>query len=60
MLQSMIALGVISLVWVVVGFSLAFGDDLGGGFIGNPLSFLMFDNVSGGTVTLGVGEGAMN
>ena len=27
MLQSMIALGIISLVWVVVGFSLAFGDD---------------------------------
>ncbi len=30
MLQSMIALGVISLVWIVVGFSLAFGDDIGG------------------------------
>ena len=30
MLQSVIALGVISLVWVVVGFSLAFGDDIGG------------------------------
>src|SRR5262249_1104329 len=30
MLQSLVALGVISLVWVVIGFSLAFGDDLGG------------------------------
>src|SRR4249919_3620873 len=29
MLQSMVALGIISLVWVVVGFSLAFGDDIG-------------------------------
>ena len=45
MLQSMIALGIISLVWVVVGFSLAFGDDIGG-VIGNPLTFLMFDGVS--------------
>ena len=30
MLQSVVALGVISLVWVLVGFSLAFGDDIGG------------------------------
>jgi ammonium transporter, Amt family len=45
MLQSMIALGIISLVWVVVGFSLAFGDDIGG-LIGNPMTFLMFDGVS--------------
>jgi Amt family ammonium transporter len=58
MLQSVIALGVISLLWVVVGFGLAFGDDIGG-LVGNPLAFFMFDNVSDGTVTLGVGEGAI-
>ena len=45
MLQSVIALGVISLVWVAVGFSLAFGDSIGG-VIGNPLTFLMFDGVT--------------
>ena len=38
MLQSVVALGIISLVWVVVGFSLAFGDDIGG-VIGNPDDF---------------------
>ena len=48
MLQSLIALGIISLVWVVVGFSLAFGDDIGG-VIGNPLTFLMFDGVGEAT-----------
>ena len=48
MLQSMVALGVISLVWVVVGFSLAFGDDIGG-VIGNPMTFLMFDGVGEAT-----------
>src|SRR5271157_2813479 len=58
MLQSVIALGVISLLWVFVGFGLAFGDDIGG-LIGNPLSFFMFDNVSDAPVTLGVGEGAL-
>jgi Amt family ammonium transporter len=46
MLQSMVALGVISVLWVVVGFSLAFGDSFGG-FIGNPLTFLFFDGVGG-------------
>jgi Amt family ammonium transporter len=50
MLQSMVALGIISLVWVVIGFSLAFGDDIGGmGLIGNPLTFLMFDGVGEAT-----------
>ncbi len=48
MLQSMIALGIISLVWVVVGFSLAFGNSIGG-VIGNPLTFLMFDGVGEST-----------
>jgi Amt family ammonium transporter len=48
MLQSLVALGVISLVWVVVGFSLAFGNDIGG-LIGNPMTFLMFDGVGEAT-----------
>ncbi|MBL7861085.1 MAG: ammonium transporter [Cyclobacteriaceae bacterium] len=47
MLQSFIAMGVISVLWIVVGFSLAFGDSLGG-FIGNPASFFMFQNVLDG------------
>ena len=52
MLQSFIALGVISIVWVVVGFSLSFGDSIGitingehYGLIGNPTSYLFFNNV---------------
>jgi len=48
MLQSVVALGVISLVWVVVGFSLAFGDSIGG-YIGNPMTFLLFDGVGDAT-----------
>lgn len=38
-LQSFIAMGVISVVWVVIGFSLAFGSDIGG-VLGNPSTFL--------------------
>ncbi len=48
MLQSFIAMGVISVIWVVVGFSLAFGEDIGH-FIGNPGTFFMFVNVGGTT-----------
>ena len=48
MLQSFIAMGVISVIWVVVGFSLAFGEDVGH-FIGNPGTFFMFVNVGGAT-----------
>ena len=54
MLQSVIALGVISLLWVFVGFSLAFGDDIGG-VIGDPRTFFMFDHDVATSVTLGEG-----
>ncbi len=46
-LQSFIAMGLISVLWVVVGFSLAFGDDAGH-FIGDPSTFFLFQNVGGG------------
>lgn len=44
MLQSFISLGVISLLWYAVGFSLAFGDSLGG-IIGNPSTYAFFRGV---------------
>ena len=47
-LQSFMAMGLISVVWVVVGFSLSFGDDIGG-IIGNPFTFLMFRGVGAQT-----------
>ncbi|MDG1351187.1 MAG: ammonium transporter [Crocinitomicaceae bacterium] len=45
MLQSFVALGVITVVWVFVGFSLSFGDSIYG-IIGNPTTFLFFENVT--------------
>ncbi|WP_338876797.1 ammonium transporter [Spirosoma sp. SC4-14] len=47
MLQSFIAMGVISVLWVVVGFSLAFGTSIGG-FVGNPMDHFMFKGVLDG------------
>src|SRR6476469_6290299 len=48
MLQSFVAMGVISVLWIVVGFSLAFGDSIGG-VIGDPRTFFLFRHV--GTLT---------
>jgi Amt family ammonium transporter len=43
MFQSFISMALISILWVLVGFSLAFGDSLG--FCGNPLTYLGFKGV---------------
>ena len=46
MLQSFIALGVISLVWVLFGFSLAFGNSINGwGIVGDPTQFAILNNL---------------
>ncbi len=47
MIKSVVAAGVITVLWVVVGFSLAFGDTIGG-FIGDPSTFLFFKGVNSG------------
>jgi Amt family ammonium transporter len=44
MLQSFICMALITLLWVIVGFSLAFGDSCGG-IIGNPFTFFMMKDV---------------
>jgi Amt family ammonium transporter len=44
MLQSFVALGVISVLWVFVGFSLCFGESIGG-IIGNPFTYFNFHGV---------------
>jgi len=47
MLQSFICMAIVAVIWVVFGFSLVFGESLGG-FIGNPSSYFMFSNVLDG------------
>ncbi|MEX6686603.1 ammonium transporter [Danxiaibacter flavus] len=47
MIKSVVAAGIVSVLWVVVGFSLCFGKSIGG-FIGDPTTFLFFKNVASG------------
>ncbi len=46
MMKSIVATGIVSVLWIAFGFSLAFGESWHG-FIGNPLSFLFFNNMDG-------------
>lgn len=46
MFQSFVATGLISVLWLVVGFGLAFGPSIGG-FIGNPSSYFMMNGING-------------
>ncbi|WP_224366642.1 ammonium transporter [Hyalangium versicolor] len=48
LMQSYMAMAVISLLWVAVGFSLSFGDSIHG-IIGDPRTFFMFNGVGGET-----------
>src|ERR1700742_2840811 len=51
MMKSVVAAGVVSVLWITVGFSLAFGETVGGLF-GNPLTFLFFNGVASGAPVL--------
>src|SRR6188768_1914756 len=47
MIKSVVAAGVVGLLWVVCGFSLAFGESING-FIGNPTTYAFYQGVKGG------------
>jgi ammonium transporter, Amt family len=47
MMKSVVAAGVVGVLWIVVGYSLCFGDSIHG-FIGNPLTHLFYKGVASG------------
>lgn len=47
MIKSTVAAGIVSVLWIVVQFSLCFGKSIGG-FIGDPRTFFMFKDVMNG------------
>lgn len=51
MIKSVVSAGVVSVLWVTVGYSLCFGETIGG-FIGNPLTHFMFKGVASGAPAL--------
>jgi Amt family ammonium transporter len=47
MIKSVVAAGVVSILWVFVGYSLCFGTSIGG-FIGNPTTHMFFKGINSG------------
>jgi len=47
MIKSVVSAGIVSVLWVIVGFSLCFGDSING-IIGDPSTFLFFQGVNSG------------
>ena len=47
MIKSVVAAGIVGVLWVVCGFSLAFGETING-FIGNPTTYAFYDGVKSG------------
>jgi Amt family ammonium transporter len=47
MIKSIVAAGIVTVIWIVVGYSLCFGDSIHG-FIGNPSTHFFFKGVNSG------------
>jgi ammonium transporter, Amt family len=45
LMQCFLCMGIVSILWVVCGFSIAFGPDTAGGFMGDPREFFMLNKV---------------
>ena len=54
MMQSFVALGITTVLWVVVGFSLSFGSDIAG-VIGNPGDYFLLQGIAAGDIYEGLG-----
>ena len=54
MMQSFVSLGITTVLWVTVGFSLCFGSDIGG-IIGSPFDFFLMMGIAAGDVYEGLG-----
>lgn len=47
MIKSIVAAGIVTVIWIVVGYSLCFGESING-FIGNPSTHFFFKGVNSG------------
>ena len=53
LMNNFFTISIVTVIWVVIGFSLAFGADLGGGLLGG-FEFVGFDGLSGDTLLFAV------
>ncbi len=54
LMMSIVTMGVVGVLWVIIGYSIAFGNSVGGaGFLGNPLEFLFLNGLMDPEATAG-------
>ena len=58
MMMSLSAMGVVSVLWVLYGYSMAFGNDIGLGLLGNPAEHAGLEGLFGGTYLASEGSQA--
>ncbi len=46
LMQCFMCMALVTVLWVVVGFSMAFGSDVAGGFMGDPFQYFMLKGVA--------------
>lgn len=51
MIKSIVSAGIVTIIWVTIGYSLSFGESING-FIGNPMTHLFFMGVADGAPVL--------
>jgi Amt family ammonium transporter len=51
MIKSIVSAGIVTIIWVTIGYSLSFGESING-IIGNPLTHLFFKGVADGAPVL--------
>jgi Amt family ammonium transporter len=56
MMMSFGALAAISVIWVLWGYSFAFGDDIGLGLLGDPTQYLGLKDLMGATTEVSFNE----
>ncbi len=60
MMMSMSAIGLVGILWVLYGYSMAFGNDIGYGLLGNPFEHLGLSGLFGGQYLAGDAGEAVN
>ena len=45
LMMSITTMGIVGVLWIAVGFSMAFGEDIGGGFLGNPFEYAFLNGL---------------
>ena len=53
LMMSITTMGIVGVLWIAVGFSMAFGEDIGGGILGNPFEYMFLNGLMSADAVVG-------